>query len=565
MLHLYLWLGWAREHFLVCFLALAVAVVGGRPLLRVTQLPLQAMRRLARHPRTSLLVIFLAAIALRLSLLPILGVPLPRVHDEFSYLLAADTFASGRLSNPTPPLWTHFETFHVNFQPTYGSMYPPAQGMLMGLAQALTGEPWLGVLLSAAAMCAAIAWMLRGWMSASWAFAGGLIAVAHYCTNHYWINSYWGGALPALGGALLLGAAPRIARQANPRHALVGAIGVAILANSRPFEGAVLTAAVGVALAARWVNAKAALPLWPTLKPATVVLILTAFSMGYYFWRTTGCPFRMPYQLNVERYHTVSPLLLAHDPPPPAAYRYKVMQDYYTLWERNYWAPPVNSLATYWALLQQHLHLYYEEFVQPWVLLFLVGLGFAVLSRKYLLLLSLGSSVAALAAERWAHAHYAAPIAGLIIALHIWGLRTLRLWQFRTRLGMRWSNAILVLAIPALLLANIAGIASDYRNPPPAEPWYLARARILRQLQATPGQHLVLVRYGNLHNVHAEWVYNRANIEAAKVIWAREQSPAEDRKLLDYFKGRQVWVVYGDDVPPRLQPYVPALSRSSRE
>jgi hypothetical protein len=109
--------------------------------------------------------LFFAVIGIRILALPFLHVPVPGIHDEYSYLLLSDTFAHGRLTNPTHPMWISFETFHVNWFPTYSSMYPPAQGLAMAIGQ-LLGNPWIGGLRSDAAMCAAILWMLQAWLLA---------------------------------------------------------------------------------------------------------------------------------------------------------------------------------------------------------------------------------------------------------------------------------------------------------------------------------------------------------------------------------------------------------------
>src|SRR5207245_3229300 len=193
----------------------------------------KALSRLARRRGLAVLSVGLLALVLRAALLPILPIPEPAVHDEFGYLLAADTFAHGRLTNPTHPMWVHFETFSVIQRPTYQGYAPATQGLILAAGQIITGHPFWGVWLSVGVMCSAICWMLQGWLPAGWALLGGFLAVLRFGVLGYWANSYWGGAAGAIGGALVIGALPRITHFLRLRHAIAMGVGLAILANSR--------------------------------------------------------------------------------------------------------------------------------------------------------------------------------------------------------------------------------------------------------------------------------------------------------------------------------------------
>ena len=122
-------------------------------------------------------------------------IPLPMVHDEFSYLLAADTFAQGRLTNPAHSLWEFFESFHIFHQPTYASKYQPGQGGVLALGIVLFGHPIIGAIISTALAAGATCWMLRGWVPSFWALVGGLLVATHGSLQLAWSMSYWGGSL----------------------------------------------------------------------------------------------------------------------------------------------------------------------------------------------------------------------------------------------------------------------------------------------------------------------------------------------------------------------------------
>ena len=104
--------------------------------------------------------------------------------------------------------------------------------------------------------------------------------------------------MAAFGGALVLGALPRLMRRPRLRYSLLLGLGLAILANSRPYEGFILSLPVAGAVLV-WVLGNKRPPLnvffSRVLLPLLVVLGLTAAAMGYFFYRVTGNPFRMPW------------------------------------------------------------------------------------------------------------------------------------------------------------------------------------------------------------------------------------------------------------------------------
>src|SRR5579872_3196506 len=193
--------------------------------------------QVARRKTLAILLVGCTPLVLRALLLPFSPVPHPHVQDEFSNLLVADTFAHGRLVNPVHPMWVHFESMHIVVHPVYASIFPVALGLIMAVAQKLTGCPWVGVWLSVGLMGAALCWMLQGWVSPGWALLGGMLAAVRFGPASYWMNSYFGGAVAAAAGALVLGALVRLQKRSRWQDAAVMGVGLVILANSRPYEG----------------------------------------------------------------------------------------------------------------------------------------------------------------------------------------------------------------------------------------------------------------------------------------------------------------------------------------
>lgn len=532
-----------------------------------------AFARLAQRRRLAILVVGLSAPVLRLALLPLFPIPLPFVHDDFSLLLAADTFAHGRLANPTPAMWTHFETFHVTMQPTYVSMYFPGWGLLLGAGQVLFGHPWFAILAINALMCAAIVWMLQAWLPPNWALLGGFIAVLRLSLFSYWINTYLGGgALLAFAGALMLGSLPRLFKTDRFRYGMLIAIGVSILALTRPYEGLLLCLAVGAALIHwAWKGKTRPAPFLLLMRAAIpFALILAALAwLGYYDYRVYGSPTTLPYTIDRARY-AVAPYFIWQHLRPVPHYRYDVMRQFYAVIEiKGYIA--IHSFTGFFSRS-------FAKIVQ--VILFFGGFALLVpllMTRRVLLdrrirflVFCLLILMAGQAIEIFMFLHYLAPFTVVFYALGLQALRHLRLWKPEgkpvgltlTRLSVTLCvlmACLRVCAVPLHLEQNVwPGLETSDSWMGPGH-WGTRRAQVQARLEKLPGPQLAIVRYAPDHDPLDEWVYNRANIDASKVVWAREENPAADRALLRYYHNRTAWLIEPDTNPPTVIPYSPPV------
>jgi len=498
---------------------------------------------LARRKTIAIVSIGLLTIVLRLSLLWLMPVPVPAIHDEFSYLLAGDTFAHGRLTNPPPPMWKFFETIHVNQFPTYMSKYPPAQGVILAVGQ-LLGHPWIGVVISMALMCGSILWMLQGWLPARWALLGAVLVFFRLAIFSYWMNSYWGGAIPAIGGALVLGALPRIVRLQQRRAAILLGFGVAILANSRPLEGLLLCLPVAAYLLV-WMF-RTPHPAWNILltrvcAPILVVLVPTGIFMGYYNWRLTGNPLLLPYVVN-DRTYVSTPPFIWQKLAPPIPQHNPQMENFYNGWSKRFW------LGSRFAV-HRRVGKFVYFYLWPELCIPLIALPWLWRDRRIrFLILQFSFSFVGLLAVIWFEPHYAAPLLATLGAILAQAMRHVRQWRTGQRAyGLGITRAIVVFA----LAMNIVYVVRAARNPDarslvaPAGAWGVvgnsARARIEADLESRPGKQLVIVRYSPASS--GEWVYNKADIDDAKVVWAREIPGMDIQPLLCYFKERSVWLV----------------------
>jgi len=448
-------------------------------------------------------------------------------------------------------------------------MYYPAQGLFLALGQVVFRHPFWGVWLSTGLMCAAICWMLQGWLPPPWALLGGMLAVIRLGTFSYWMNSYWGGSVAAFGGALVLGALPRIKLHQRVHDVVLMGVGFAIVANSRPYEGMFFAIPVIAALLL-WMQSHNAPPpricLARIILPLSALLLMTASAMGYYFWRVTGSPFRTPFQVNVATYSPV-PYFPWQSMRSIPEYHHPAMRIFYLgWWMRQYEFGHSHPLllfllknCVFWLFFfgpLLSLPVFLVCFVLPY------GISFRQFSRRTQLLLLICCSVLFGAVlPVYFNPHYIAPITCAVYALIVVAMQNVRRWKPNGEpAGIAIVRSVPLVAVLILILcAASPGIRNSHV--PQLATWYSPivvrsyRAGIISQLSQQPGQHLVIVHYRPDHVPVTEWVFNAADIDHSKIVWARDMGPEQNSELVRYFKQRKVWVVEPDDLPPRLSGY----------
>ena len=557
------------SEFVATSIAVALAFVWPELGTRFFERIERSLARIAQHKSWVAAGVGASVIVLRAALLPLFPIPLPFVPDDFSFLLASDTFAHGRLTNPTPAMWTHFESIHITMQPTYQSMYFPGQGLMFAAGQVLFGQPWLAELAMDGLMCAGLVWMLQGWLPRRWALLGGVLAVLRLGLFSLWINTHHTAALPsALGGALVLGSLPRLMKTGRFRYGLWMSIGIAILILTRPYEGVLLCLPVAVALGLWVFKGKKRPPLGVLTRRAVVPMLVVGATLawlGYYDYRAFGSPLTLPYTVDRAEY-AITPYYVWQRPHPAPAYRHAAMRDFYEgiefpLYLRVHslkgFLPVTAAKAAFNLLFYAGLCL-----LPPLFMMWRVFLD----RRIRFLVVCVAVLAVGVVIEIYVIPYYLAPFTAAFYAIGLQMMRHLRVWKSgRSAVGLALVRFIVV---ACLAMAVVRVVAEPlHLGPPEWDPgnWHFVwfgpqhfgeeRAQIESRLEGLPGGQLAIVRYGPGHNPQDEWVYNGADIDGSKVVWAREMDTADNLELIHYYPDRRVWLVEPDAIPARIEPY----------
>jgi hypothetical protein len=513
-----------------------------------------AAARLAERMAWSMAMLAVLPVLLRLLLLPHHPVPSPDVFDEFGHLLVADTLRHFRLSNPAHPLPQFFETMFVLQSPSYSSIYPIGQGIALALGRMIFGNPWAGVLMSTAAFCALCYWMLRAWTTPVWALAGGLLAVFEFGPLSQWMNGYWGGTFAAMAGCLVFGSLPRLVDRARKRDAWLLGIGLGLSVLTRPYESIFLLVSVVVFLAPALKHPRRFAT--PILIVMTALLAAAGLTMEQ-DKRITRKWTELPYALSQYQYGVPASLTFLADATPHRELTPQQALEYKS--QLAFRGVDRETVQSYLLRLEYRVRYYRFFFLPP---LFLAIPFFLVRLREWRFAwVALTLALFALGINFFPamQTHYLGAITCLFVLVAVAGMEQMARWNSTAARIVMFLCAAHFLFWYTLHIYDQREFSEALR---PYETWDglnhqnpERRIVVTRRLAAMPGKLLVFVRYSPQHIFQDEWVYNDADLDGARVVWARDLGPEENRKLRAYYPDRQVLLFEPDGRPMRLQPY----------
>jgi hypothetical protein len=515
-----------------------------------------ATTSLAERMAWSMAILAALPVALRMLLLAHHPAPAPDVFDEFGHLLVGDTLRHFRLANPAHPLPQFFETMFVLQAPSYSSIYPIGQGIALSAGRMIFGHPWAGVLMSTAAFCALCYWMLRAWTSPGWALAGGLLAVLEFGPLSQWMNGYWGGGFAAMAGCLVFGSLPRLLERARKRDAALLGIGIGLSILTRPYESLFLVLSVAVFFLPAIGEAGR------LAKPALVAAIAVVAAVGVTMLhdkRVTGAWTELPYALSQYQYGVPASLTFLPDPVPHRELTPQQALEYKS--QLAFRGTDRETVQSYLLRLEYRVR-YYRFFFLPPLLLALPF--FLVRLREWRFVWVAGTlALFALGINFFPamQTHYLGAVACLFVLAAVAGLEQMARWSSDA------ARIVMFLCVAHFLFWYTLHIYDSREFSIALRPYETwdglnhqnpeRRIAVNRRLAAMPGKLLVFVRYSPQHIFQDEWVYNDADLDAARVVWARDLGPAENQKLRAYYPDRQVLLFEPDGRPMRLQPYAP--------
>lgn len=508
------------------------------------------IQKITKRTSVPMVVLLVLPVLLRIALLPHCPQPAPSGADDFSYILLGDTLAHLRLANPAHPLHRFFEEVFVLQQPTYASIYPLGQGIVLAFGRLVFHSFWAGVLLSAGAFCALCHWMLRAWVPPVWAFMGGLLAVLQFGVLNPWVNSYWGGAVSATAGCLIFGSLPRLRQEPLLRYGALLGLGLALQILTRPFEAVFVAASVVafVVFGFRRTAITAGKPFFFALAVVVAAIGLTLLQNK----AVTRSWMTMPYVLSRYQYGVPATFTFQPNAVPQRALTPEQELNYRA--QAAIHGPDTDSVAAYFSRLAYRFR-YLRFFLLPPLYLALVAFVPSLRNWKYVwaavtvALFALGTNF-----YPYFFPHYLAAIACLFLLFSVRGLANLStaisrpVFQLCCVSFLFWFGLYLY-GRPDLLAAS-AYQSWNYINFGDPQ----GRIAVAKALASQPGEQLVFVRYSPAHRF-AEWVHNAADIDSAKVVWANDLGTEENEALLQYFPNRKAWLLQPDVHPPALNPY----------